>query len=683
MAWTSPAQSATSDGLTDRADELALPPPLQALGLATLSPSELEVESTVHTGPPPSSPPNTSMQLPSQTLPTSTIQCRARYESELPRPTSFQTTGRKRTRDESDFDRERERVSLYDSSDPPLFSSDDLSAGLESYEPRTGGHTRKKTLRRRFWWEEDNRRSKETGKDRLAALTEEGKRPRKPLKRTDDSGVWMNSDEAEEEMSNLVSVSKDLDTCVDSSKGKEAVDRHEEDGKTSSQQSGSGWKTTTPRKPMLQGSRIPIQPEWMPQPRNLDLFHQMQNDAAAHVHAMVEDGLPVVDLSRRNLEILLPSTIEPLHYLTIQIPGPKPPIRWDWRSLRPEISLYLSSNDLSDIPGELYRLTKIENLSLRNNQLSTLSPAIGNLTNLLELNLSTNNFRYLPFEITHAATASIQKLHLQPNPFLRAYSQVLGRAFFEEDRIIYPETQQPDAFARPPVRARRTFPCVKLTAHVCAVSAVSYLDPSGFSCRGSAPAPSSTSQFLNDVRASVTSAGFGSTEVSPSHFPASGSTSRVPSLVELSLRCCARSSNLASLPTLLSPSTTTTSDDLNIPSSSVPNHNEDQDQDQENEPFPAHLLNLLKRVYLDRPAGSKLCTVCEREYIVPRTEWIEWWGRLASSAGSPVPLLRNGCSWQCVPVRESYSMGQINEDGDQSVADEWWGCGWVAADEEN
>ena len=54
-----------------------------------------------------------------------------------------------------------------------------------------------------------------------------------------------------------------------------------------------------------------------------------------------------------------------------------------------------------------------------------------------------------------------------------------------------------------------------------------------------------------------------------------------------------------------------------------------------------------------KQAGGKSCSVCGNEYIIPRTEWVEWWycipdsGPHAMLYKSPVPLLRRGYSWAC------------------------------------
>ena len=73
-----------------------------------------------------------------------------------------------------------------------------------------------------------------------------------------------------------------------------------------------------------------------------------------------------------------------------------------------------------------------------------------------------------------------------------------------------------------------------------------------------------------------------------------------------------------------------------------------------------------------KESGGSKCTICARSFIIPRTEWIEWWEiakvleiNSTASAASPlrqmenerdvlesmVPLMRRGCSWLCVPEK--------------------------------
>ncbi len=91
------------------------------------------------------------------------------------------------------------------------------------------------------------------------------------------------------------------------------------------------------------------------------------------------------------------------------------------------------------------------------------------------------------------------------------------------------------------------------------------------------------------------------------------------------------------------------------------------------EDAPSYLPEILSRALVKKESGGSKCTICNRNFLVPRTEWIEWWeiakvldqGAAAASAASPlrqmenerdvlesrVPLMRRGCSWLCIPEK--------------------------------
>jgi len=56
--------------------------------------------------------------------------------------------------------------------------------------------------------------------------------------------------------------------------------------------------------------------------------------------------------------------------------------------------MYLSSNSLKEVPQEMWRIENITVLTLRNNMLKQLSPAIAKLRNLIELNVSGNQLQW-------------------------------------------------------------------------------------------------------------------------------------------------------------------------------------------------------------------------------------------------------------------------------------------------
>ena len=146
---------------------------------------------------------------------------------------------------------------------------------------------------------------------------------------------------------------------------------------------------------------------------------------------------------------------------------------------------------------------------------------------------------------------------------------------------------------------------------------IAFLDITGESIHHWPPAPTSLSEHWPEPQADDEFLG-----------PPPEERTKTPSLLELVLRACTMSSNLSQLPLL-------------IPDG------------------PKHLRQLLQKTWTLREAGGQDCSVCGKGYIIPRTEWIEWWycvphkqPRLESFWGpfthrTPVPLLRRGCSWAC------------------------------------
>jgi len=150
---------------------------------------------------------------------------------------------------------------------------------------------------------------------------------------------------------------------------------------------------------------------------------------------------------------------------------------------------------------------------------------------------------------------------------------------------------------------------------------IAFLDATGASIRGWPPAPSSLSEHWGETVENGEFLG-----------PVPEERTKIPSLMEVALRACYNSPQLSQLPFML------------------PEDSED---------CPNHLSQLLKKTWKIKEAGGQSCSVCKSNYIVPRTEWVEWWHclpREGTQAGlrqvpthdqGPIPLLRRGCSWQC------------------------------------
>lgn len=319
----------------------------------------------------------------------------------------------------------------------------------------------------------------------------------------------------------------------------------------------------------------------------------------------------------QQLDVLENGTVRPLSALTKTI-------QWFPDTLIPSLRIVLSANYLQRLPGDLFNLEHLCFLSLRNNELSELPQGISNLRNLAELNVSQNALRYLPWEILalfRENGGSLEELQLHPNPY------------------YLPE--EPQAQALPSIGMAT--PSSDLEAIV--------LDQGfklGYKCRTKV-------RFMDPQGRMIKGPNFPSegAEVSarPYHLPVAPEDDRpeapvvrgeiishAHSLFELSLKACSQEDPaglVAQNPSCL----------------------------------PEHITRSLLVAEHKNFSGPTRCTICEREVIIPRTEWIEWWnivklakGPVASRASSQpiaenerdeaektVPLMRRGCSWNCVP----------------------------------
>lgn len=75
--------------------------------------------------------------------------------------------------------------------------------------------------------------------------------------------------------------------------------------------------------------------------------------------------------------------------------------------------LTLNDNDLKVLPENLFKCTQLRILEVKNNELIEVSESIGNLLYLKELDLRNNEFRFLPNSIVNLK--SLVKLHLWGN----------------------------------------------------------------------------------------------------------------------------------------------------------------------------------------------------------------------------------------------------------------------------
>ena len=262
------------------------------------------------------------------------------------------------------------------------------------------------------------------------------------------------------------------------------------------------------------------------------------------------------------------------------------------------------------------RLIPSLHLYLSNNRLDHVHGEVFQLENLTVLSLRSNNLKEISASI--GKLGSLQELNLGSNQLnwlpwelLQLIQGLLTRWTFFPNPFIRPV---PSTWEH---NKDRTIPDHK-DAYQIASTQVAFLDITGTAKRQWRPAPSTLTEYWPE----------------PAHNdeffgPPENERTKGPSLLELALRECYKAPQLSQLPFMLP-------DDVDL----------------------THLIHLLKQTFYLKEAGGRNCSICGKEYIVPRTEWVEWWciGRpddnrkrktaLIQSRG-PIPFLRRGCSWAC------------------------------------
>ncbi|KAL8675773.1 MAG: hypothetical protein Q9224_007385, partial [Gallowayella concinna] len=313
------------------------------------------------------------------------------------------------------------------SSDTPLFSSDDHPASFENYQ-----EPHRKRQRKGPWWGPQN-----------GGISPVRTKCKREFTRNIDSGVWMGSDldlEIEDESipspgalgirypGNLIpSMSKPSESDVGRGISNSVSQRMDYMSSEANVIPGKGM--TEPELCAVTSSSTfedpeifngPVFPFWDTQPHSLKAFWRNQKAAVEEIHKCIDRGTEIVDLSDYGLEKLQDSTLQPLQYLVAQRRPPPPGVQWQrFDSFIPEVQLYLAKNSLSRLPGQLFRLHNLTVLSLRHNNLTELPTAIRSLVNLRELNVSNNRLQWLPYEIQRLLRKDLKMLRLHPNPFIQ------------------------------------------------------------------------------------------------------------------------------------------------------------------------------------------------------------------------------------------------------------------------
>lgn len=304
--------------------------------------------------------------------------------------------------------------------------------------------------------------------------------------------------------------------------------------------------------------------------------------------------------------------IRPLHHMVKPLRHhAQVPDQSMYEPLVPCLQLFLGHNLLRRLPKEIFCLENLTVLSLRANSLTKIPAAIGNLANLIELNLSTNRLQYLPFELIRPSKERCKSisLTLDGNRWVRPDEKRDPR--LENQRRIYVHRSRRCLLRG---RDRRSKGGCRFAA-----TPVVYFDLDG-SKHHSSP----------DILPLRGTTYLGSLSVAPKDYiPAApdDASTHAPSLLELCLRHSSASA------------------DWSYPIDSLP------------EDFPEELIQLLQEAEFLQATGGQRCSICGKRYVMARTQWIEWWGCLPESVNynmndvnewSPLPLLRRGCSWDCV-----------------------------------
>lgn len=299
------------------------------------------------------------------------------------------------------------------------------------------------------------------------------------------------------------------------------------------------------------------------------------------------------------MKTIPPGLLRPLRHLTKLPTIREPPVAEDvYTSLEPFLRLFLAGNSLAKVSSELFELSNLKVLSLRNNKLTEIPPAIRRLTSLQEVNLSVNRLRYLPWELLWLIKkGDLKHLIIRSNPLLQ----------IEEAEIAQWHSLSP---------SQQTFSVENLRQP-----------------EYDGPAPEEAWAPIHIATGPVrrfNMDGFPMTEAQTSTPPSKENKSNVPSLREVSLVSLNRSNFFDLTP------------------------------DSELAGLPEMMLRLLRYAREVRTAGCRCCSICNRSFVLPRTGWIEWWdcstyeNGLKGPRGSrdklrPLPFQRLGCSWGCVP----------------------------------
>ena len=361
-----------------------------------------------------------------------------------------------------------------------------------------------------------------------------------------------------------------------------------------------------------------------------------------------------------DLKELSDATIEPLSTFS-HIPTVTRGVPFEQKT--PSLRLFLSNNPLTRVPGAIFNVEFLAELSLRNTHITNLPPAIGKLQHLKKLNIAQTRVRYLPGELLDLMKygGKLEELQMQPNTFYQpSRMELITNPKLNESQQKgtqnEAETLSGDAVVPEPAEV--------LTAMLdCATVndiKAGKFDGNWHSPRWYVALLARSSIQFNDSRGVITSTfrlperfsendAAELSEIKVTNEPLmsdpatalSNSSSRVPSLFELALQTCSRTTALPKLKSYLPPD--------------VPQH------------MPVILDRIVEQSKENGNTGTLPCSTCGRQVIVPMAQWLEWWyPRCVSMTVDPgsemiwlrvpvrdidtaIPFLKRACSSKCLP----------------------------------
>ncbi|KAJ4298740.1 hypothetical protein N0V88_003772 [Collariella sp. IMI 366227] len=491
------------------------------------------------------------------------------------------------------------------SSDPAFFSSDDDPA-LDNYQAQ-GRHKRRYVG---TWFDQQPASSDSAlGDESLPRYlpprrNRTAPRPQKrEFRRQLDSGVWMSMDGA----------SSDMDEVVD-------------------------LNPTGPR------FRLPPPQDYRP-------MSEQELQVSSIIRACIEEGKELVDISHQRLSTIPDGLLDPIRHI-VPIPNVVKDVNFEQREA--QIRVLLSGNRIEKFPISLLNVENLVEVSLRANDLKRLPPQIAQLSNLDSLHIGGNDIPFLPGEMLQLLKkgTKLERLYLHPNPFWRprAFVPLMNTGAKEYELLTFGPTE---SVQLPPRWQGKT---TKLECR----SPVQFMDSSNRTrsdfvlLHHGATRRESTVIDIEPFTELATPR-----KLDMARLPHHMATSKgARSLFEMVLRRCA-----------------------NVPSTEAKVIRSWLHEERER--LPPHLEPSIERAFDLQGDGGIKCSVCGKDTVMPLAQWIEFREigdtMVLSDKGeetvifnkngyrtepSPVPFLRVGCSWKCIPVKVELAEVEVENEDD-------------------